>query len=162
MTFVFVVLWLGLCPSADTPGREPSPAPPPSPRRPVPLYTNEDLERVHPLRDETGVNSTPATPPASATGPASRPLSRGESFWRREAARVRARIRALADDAETVRHKLEERREERRRFLRPRGSGVSEATLLARLEALQRRMRELETDLEERARRDRALPGWLR
>src|SRR3972149_7800102 len=106
MTFVFVVLWLGLCPSADTPGREPSPARPPSPRRPVPLYTNEDLERVHPLRDETGVNSTPATPPASETGPASRPLSRGESFWRREAARGRARIRALAEDAGRLRPKL--------------------------------------------------------
>ena len=41
------------------------------------------------------------------------------------------------------------------------GSG-SEATLRAKLEALERRMRQAEDDLLDRARRDGALPGWLR
>ena len=34
----------------------------------VPVYTNEDLERVHPFRDETGVASVPAFPPGERPG----------------------------------------------------------------------------------------------
>jgi hypothetical protein len=36
------------------------------------------------------------------------------------------------------------------------------ATLRARIEALERRMKQMDIDLSERARRARALPGWLR
>ena len=39
---------------------------------------------------------------------------------------------------------------------------IPAATLRARLVALGRRMRQMEEDLSERARRERALPGWLR
>ena len=38
----------------------------------------------------------------------------------------------------------------------------SEATLRTKLGALERRMRQIEDDLADRARRDGALPGWLR
>jgi hypothetical protein len=125
----------------------------------VRVYTNEDLERVHALRGETGVLSTPAAQPEPADTP--RPRGRGEAEWRREAARVRAQMELLAAQAEELRRKLEASREEGRRVL-GRRRGPSESALLARIEALTRRMDRLEADLLERARRDGALPGWLR
>jgi septal ring factor EnvC (AmiA/AmiB activator) len=132
------------------------------------VYTNEDLERVHPLRHETGVSSVPAVAPseaATAPEPTGRSRRRGEEYWRREARRVRDRVRTLAGQAATLRAQLAEREEERRRFAyRRRGSSASgsDATLRARLETTEHRMRELEDELQERARREGALPGWLR
>jgi hypothetical protein len=155
--------------------------PPPSPQRPpVRVYTNEDLDRVRPFRNETGVASVPAVAP---DGPASRSRAgaldgrgsalvdahgRGEDYWRREAERVRDRMRAMATQADELRLRLAERSEEASHALtRGRrgssGSGAtSAASLRARIAALESRMKEMETDLSERARRARALPGWLR
>jgi septal ring factor EnvC (AmiA/AmiB activator) len=135
-------------------------------RPPARVYTNQDLERVHPYRNETGVASVPAAPSGGAEArpdPDSRARARSEAYWRREAARVRERVRALEAQAADVRASLAEREQERRTLVRRRGgSGTSEATLQARLSALEHRRRQLETDLEDRARRAGALPGWLR
>src|SRR3954470_6802110 len=49
-----LVLWV---PAASAAAQEPRE------KKPVPVYTNEDLDRVAPHRDETGVNSQPAAPP---------------------------------------------------------------------------------------------------
>jgi hypothetical protein len=72
----------------------------------------------------------------------------------------------METQADELRLKIAERAEEAgRQITRGRRGSSGEgsaATLRARLFALERRMREMEVDLSERARRARALPGWLR
>jgi septal ring factor EnvC (AmiA/AmiB activator) len=147
-------------------GLQAASAPTPAERPPVRVYTNEDLERVHPLREETGVASVPASPaePGPERAPQPRKVrTRGEDYWRREAARVRRRVAALAARAEALQSTLAEREEERRHTLgRRRRGGSSDATLERRLATIERQMRHLEEELRERARREGALPGWLR
>jgi hypothetical protein len=149
-------------------------------RPPARLYTNDDLERVRPFRDETGAANAPANPAAFAPEPArerTRGSERGsrvqgEAYWRAEARRVRLRVAALRDEIAALDAQAAEREAERRREPlgggrtgRARGGragGGPSPALEGRRAALQRRIRELEDDLEERARRERALPGWLR
>ena len=145
------------------------------PERPAPrVYTNEDLDRVHRLRDQTGVHSVPAEAPDT---PAPRALDspgaalvdahgRGEEYWRREAERVRDRVRAMEIEADELRLRIAERAGEESLTLgRSRrgwtGAG-SAASLRARIDVLERRVKQMDVDLSERARRARALPGWLR
>jgi|MudIll2142460700_1097286.scaffolds.fasta_scaffold168758_2 hypothetical protein len=135
---------------------------------PVRLYTNEDLDRVRPFRDETGVSSVPAVPAGDReTRPPAgeRQKARGEAYWRREAERVRDRVQAVEARAAELRAQIAERAEEASRGTRGRrsssGSG-STATLRAKLASLESRIRQLEDNLAERARREGALPGWLR
>jgi len=158
MTTLLAVLLLAQAESA--------PPPSPSPPDPVPLYTNDDLERVRPFRAETGVASVPAFAPAAAgsrSRPAATPRVRGEEYWRKEAARVRERVASLRAQAEELRATLAEREARRRHTLgRSRDGGASEARLEARLAGIERRIRLVEDELRERARRQGALPGWLR
>lgn len=166
---VVVSLALGLLALA-TSARGADAAPPAPPPRPaVRVYTNEDLDRVHPLRGETGVHSAPAEAPAEASPddpPATR--GRGEAYWRREAARVREKVLSLDASAAELRARLAEQRDEAARLAgRRRGGSASTgasslAGMRARLRSLERRIRSAEDDLFDRARRDGALPGWLR
>jgi hypothetical protein len=134
-------------------------AEPPRPR----VYTNEDLDRVSPRRGETGVLSTPAAPSAAGE-PGSRPrddepAGAREAHWRREADRLRERLQPLRDQADVLREQMDER--SRTPGVKP----VTDPKLLAlgrRLASLEARIRDAELRLEERARRARALPGWLR
>ncbi len=148
-------VWLGLllltAPQA-APAQEKKPV--------VPLYTNDDLERVAPYRNQTGVASVPATEtaraaPAPAPAP---PRGRGEGYWRREADRVRQQVRKLEAQAATVRSRMEaeKARPQRSRSAR-RGPDLETRLLALRLEA-----RQIEDALADRGRRDGALPGWLR
>jgi len=157
-------LSLVLCLPAATPA---SPNPTPTPRPPARVYTNADLERVHPHAAETGVSSVPAA--AASDGRSDRASEprrpgRGETHWRAEAARVRERLRALEERAAELRAKIAERASQPqvfgRRSTTPRGASLS--SLEASLAAVELRARRLQEDLEERARRDGALPGWLR
>ena len=145
------------------------------PGRPAPrVYTNEDLDRVHRLRDQTGVHSVPAAAPDTEApraldGPGAAlvdAFGRGEEYWRREAERVRDRVRALEIEADELRLRVAERAEEEGRSVgRDRRGSTgrgSVATLRARIDALERRIEQMDIDLSERARRARALPGWLR
>jgi hypothetical protein len=146
----------------------------PPPRAPARVYTNEDLDRVHPFAHETGVRSVPAVPAGeggAAPAPREPKRGRGEDFWRNEARRVRERLADLAAQRDALRAEITERESERRSTLRPSRGGRSAASLSAgspdarlhaRLASLERRMRDLEDDLLERARREGALPGWLR
>jgi hypothetical protein len=128
-------------------------------KKPVPLYTNDDLRRVAPYRDETGVNSKPgaSAPAAAARTPADR--DRGEEYWRREADRLRDRLRPLRERAAELRLRIEERRRQPRVpvYGDPQVVGMER-----RLHALEERIREAESRFEDRARRERAMPGWLR
>jgi hypothetical protein len=128
-------------------------------KKSVPLYTNEDLQRISPYRDETGVNSQPAAPPASLAGtPDTR--TRGEGYWRQEADRLRERLRPLQERAAELRLRIEERRRQP-----PRRGTVGDPqreALERRLHDLEERIRDTESRFEDRARRERAMPGWLR
>jgi len=140
----------------------------PKPKRPpARVYTNADLDRVHPFAAETGGSSVPAVAAdeASAARPAeSRRKGKGEEHWRAEAARVRERLRALEERAAELRSQIAERGSQSEVFGRRRSSAgkTSVAALQASLAAVERRARLTQEDLEERARRDGALPGWLR
>lgn len=142
-------------------------------RPPARVYTNADLDRVHDRSHETGVVSVPAFTAADRrariAADEDRPRSRGETYWREEARRVRERIAELADKAEDVKARIAAQAEEQRHFARSSRSRNGRSSLsgpdpaaTARLRALELRMRALEDDLLERARRDGALPGWLR
>jgi predicted RNase H-like nuclease (RuvC/YqgF family) len=131
------------------------------------VYTNADLDRVHPFAAQTGGSSTPAVasePEAAEREPRRR--GRGEPYWRDEAARVRERVRALEERAASLRARIAERSRETPLYGR-RGAATSSrsnglAQLQAALAALERRIQSTQYDLDERARRDGALPGWLR
>ena len=83
---------------------------------------------------------------------------------------MRERVAALAAQADELRARLAAEEDERQHFARTSRSSRSRASLAgdadpvgkARLAAIALRMRALEDDLAERARRDGALPGWLR
>jgi hypothetical protein len=167
-------LALGLslvAPSSSGAADEPAPAS----TRPKPrLYTNEDLERVHPFAAETGVRSEPAVEAAPADASPeraprreSRSARQGEAYWRGEADRVRQKVRSLEERAAALRARIAERSSRSEVFGR-RGSTASSsrtaqlASLQSSLAAVEARVRHLEEDLAERARRAGALPGWLR
>jgi hypothetical protein len=137
-------------------------------KKPAPLYTNDDLRRVSPYRDETGGSSPPAdvAPAPAARGSATKGRIRGEEYWRREADRLRDRLRPLRERAAELRLTIEERRlgaeaGRRRRGSRP-GITVPVTALEHRLRMLEDRIREAESRLEDRARREGAMPGWMR
>ena len=141
----------------------------PKARPPVRAYTNADLERVHPFAAQTGASSVPAAPADQDSMAERDPVSRGqgEAYWRREAAAVRERLRALEERAEGLRTRIAERERARDDTVygnRKRSSpgSASVASLRASLAAVERRIGKTQDDLEERARRDGALPGWLR
>jgi hypothetical protein len=134
-----------------------------SEKPPVPTYTNADLDRIAPYRGDTGVLSRPASTPASE--PASRPSGprHDETYWRQEADHLHDQIRALHQRADEIRIRLASppRQAQGRK-------GAASATtdpgpaLKARLAAIESEIRDREDRFEERARREGALPGWLR
>jgi hypothetical protein len=136
----------------------------------APLYTNDDLDRVAPRRGEVGAftttttttTATTTTAPARKDGRAEapdRPAKRGEDYWRKEAQRTRNRVRPLRERLDKLRDQIAGR--ERLPEVRP----VTDPQLQAwrkSAAALEERIREEEERLEDRARREGALPGWLR
>jgi hypothetical protein len=130
-------------------------------KRAVPLYTNEDLERVAPYRGQTGVT----TKRAPETAPKEKPAARGsegrraEAFWRREAQRVRERTRPVLESIAELRRRIDER------WRKPGVLASQDPQIQAwqqKLRTLEQRVRAWEDELEERARREGAMPGWLR
>lgn len=135
-------------------------APEPSPSPAVRVYTKADLDRLAARRDEGGVFTTSSTPePVAADKPARASSGQGEEYWRREAEKMRDRVRPLREKADLLRERIDERR--RKPGVRP----YSDPGIVALERDLARVLelaRELEERLEDRARRARALPGWLR
>jgi hypothetical protein len=130
-------------------------------RRATPTYTNEDLDRMAPRRGETGVLSKPASREDSRMAPERK--ARGEAYWRREVERLRTRLRPLRERAAQLRERLQELRTDPGQEPPRRGSRKASAEALARrLDSLEAEIRDREDELHERARRERALPGWLR
>ena len=127
------------------------------------VYTNDDLERVAPYRDQTGVNQKPAAPPAREAVPprprAAQTDVRDESYWRREADRTAKEVRGLRVEAAELADRVGRRRREQ--GVLP-YSDPEVVALEAKRWALEEEAREAQNKLEERARRAGALPGWLR
>jgi hypothetical protein len=139
--------------------------------KPARVYTNEDLDRVAPRRGETGVLSRPAAVPArksSSPEPAERVggAKRSEDYWRREAARVQAQVRTLQEQVSRLREQIERAAHRssggKSRPGRVREAWAAEDDRARRLRDLETRARELESNLEDRARREGVPPGWLR
>lgn len=139
----------------------------------VPVYTNDDLDRVRPFRNETGVASVPAFRPDERQGRSSGSDAAGskargrdadrhsEEYWRAQAERVRERLRKLADQAGELQRRIAAARPRSGPSGRRREAPDTSAWQ-AQLAALEERRREIEGDLLDRARREGALPGWLR
>ena len=115
-------------------------------RSEVRTYTNEDLDRVAPFRGQTGALSEPAVSSDERTVPArssasddSTQRARDEAYWRREADRVREKVRTLDDQAADLRSRIDALATGATRFSsrsgRSSGSNSSE-TLERRLERL--------------------------
>jgi hypothetical protein len=124
------------------------------------VYTNEDLARVSPRRGETGGESRPAPPAVAESAPDAAPTKGGgEAYWRGEAERVRRRVEPWRDTAADLRAKITQRQAAPgvRPYTDPQVRAWQQ-----RLAALEARIRDAEDRFEERARRARALPGWLR
>lgn len=139
--------------------------------RPVPTYTNDDLRRVAPLRDQTGVSSEPAADEPDAApsprrrraggvaGPRAKGRERGEDYWRREGERVDDRVRPLEKQIDSLQRKIDARR--RLPDVRP----YTDPQLVEwrrQTDELRTEIRILRERLEDRARREGAPPGWLR
>lgn len=134
----------------------------PRPKDAVRVYGNQDLDRVHAQREETGSSSVPAVseiaPRPSTRSPAAR--TSGEDFWRKEAEAHRARVAALQrslaelQDKAAVKHPAP--------TYGRRTAAASPPPFDRRIAALQARIRDEETHFLDRARREGALPGWLR
>jgi len=142
-------------------------------KKEVRVYTNEDLEAVRPYRGETGVESKPAVPETeragtsrqelggdgAAAGRKRRSAEGDEEQWRAAAERLREKLQAPRDKADELRRQIEERRRQ------PGVLPYSDPQIVAaqrRLELIERRIREAESSFEDRARRNGALPGWIR
>jgi hypothetical protein len=142
-------------------------------KKPARVYTNEDLEAVRPYRDETGVASKPAVPESeragtprqeqggggATAGRSRRSAEDDEEHWRSQAERLREKLQPARDRADDLRRKIEERRRQ------PGVLPYTDPQIVAaqrRLEVLERRIREAESNFEDRARRNGALPGWIR
>ena len=125
------------------------------------VYTNDDLARMRPLRGETGVLSQVTQASSAAAQPReSRRTDRAdEAYWRREADRVRERIRPLEKRMATLRRHIDER------WRLPGVAPMTDPKLIEwrrELKEVEADVREHQDRLEERARRDGALSGWLR
>ena len=144
-------------------------------KRAAVVYTNDDLARMAPLRGETGVTSVPAFRPAERQVEKAA-VAHGEGYWRAEADKVQGDLRRLRPEADQVRGRIESLKREAREAafrtaMSPRskpsqGRGDGYET---RIVALQDQLRQIELDtrerearLEDRARHEGALPGWIR
>jgi hypothetical protein len=125
------------------------------------VYTNDDLDRVAPYRDQTGVASKPAVAPGEIVRERGTPqdAAREERYWRQQADRTAEQVRRLREQATALAERVEEMR--RKPGVHP-YSDPRIVSLHPRRQARAARARDAELRLLERARRAGALPGWLR
>jgi hypothetical protein len=129
------------------------------------VYTNDDLARLSASRGETGVLSQPdrAREPANTRDAASRATAarHGEAYWRQQAEALRRRLEALRDRIQQVRRRMDERAARPKRRGAPETDPLRDSDLAA-IARLRARLHDEEDRFLERARREGALPGWLR
>jgi len=130
------------------------------------VFTNADLERVAACRYQTGVQSeigAPASEKASKAPPSSSrgavPPETSEASWRSQWRTVDQKVRRLRREAQELRQEAAEAPRDPKK--KPTGRRSS-ALLVTRARSLEAEALELEEEFQERARREGALPGWLR
>jgi chromosome segregation ATPase len=135
----------------------------------VPCYTNADLDRVSSLRGQTGVLSEVAAPTAAdrkAEKEEEREehhRSKAERTWRQAARRHRAQVRRLEKRlAALQRRKDAYERRRRTQMMKGKIPDPPSKDFDTQIAELQEEIRQSESDFLDRARRDGALPGWLR
>ncbi|MBI3932174.1 MAG: hypothetical protein HY317_02055 [Acidobacteria bacterium] len=125
-------------------------------------YTNEDLERVAPYRDQMGAWTVDGPGPGAGKAPTpdrqATAQEATERRWRREARRLQERLAPRKKRADELRQRIEERRH---------ATGApwkdpQRERLESELEAVEFLIRQAEDAFEERARKAGALPGWIR
>jgi len=135
----------------------------PRPRESPRIYGNHDLDRVHAQREEVGFASVPAVTEKEAgpsSGATAKPKS-GEEFWRREAETHRARLAALQRTLAELQDKAAAAR--RAATGQSRKNAANPApSFERRIAAVEARIHDEEMRFLDRARREGALPGWLR
>ena len=134
------------------------------------VFTNADLELMAACRYQTGAQSEVGTAPtATAQKPQRRPAAgaviaprrtdAAEADWRAQWRSVDQKARRLRREARELRQEAGEAPRDPKK--RPTGRR-SPSLLIARALALESEAGDLEADFQEGARREGALPGWLR
>ncbi|MBK5256847.1 MAG: hypothetical protein JJE39_12500 [Vicinamibacteria bacterium] len=129
------------------------------------VFTNADLERMAACRYQTGAESRPGSR-SRTSGPPPTRRSTGPMAKDGAGADWRAQWRAIDQKARRLRLEAKELRQEASeapRDPKKRPTGRRSPSLLeARARSLEAEAKELEDEFQERARREGALPGWLR
>jgi hypothetical protein len=128
--------------------------------KPARSFGDDDLERY---RRERAPQAVPVTPSASWPQPAGAPrdLTRERVHWRKEAQQHQREVARIEANLRRLQWRLNEKRSKRRSR-----EWLTEDPAIGLLEdsirALTEERRRLEERFRERARRDGALPGWIR
>lgn len=135
------------------------------------VFTNADLDRLAACRQQAGGLSekTPSAEPAVPTpGRRGRPSApemgttgrdHAEADWRAQWRSIDQKARHLRREARELRQEAEQAPRDPKK--KPTGRR-SPSILVSRAESLEAEARELEDEFQARARREGALPGWLR
>ncbi len=174
MTFLHLPLVAAALALATPPPDCSRPITPPGERR---VFTNADLERIaacrkqsdaRPAPDEPSAEEPPARGPRTTARPGrsenpgegdTRAGDALEADWRARWRSVDQKVRRLRREAEELRHEANEAPRDPKK--KPTGRR-SPQVLLRRAEALEAEAAEIEDDFQAQARREGALPGWLR
>jgi hypothetical protein len=133
------------------------------------VFTNADLERMAACRQQTGTPTEASTPPpekspqrarSSKAAPTSAaPDAALEADWRARWRSVDQKVRRLREEAYELRQEASEAPRDPKK--QPKGRR-SPSLLISRALSLENEARRLDDEFQENARREGALPGWLR
>lgn len=135
------------------------------------VFTNADLDRLAACRRQAGDEAEKAPPAEPETATPRRrgrslapevgtaPRDNAEADWRARWRSIDQKARHLRREARELRQEAEQAPRDPKK--KPTGRRAP-AILLSRAESLEAEARELEDEFQARARREGALPGWLR
>ncbi len=128
--------------------------------RPAIAFDDDDLERYRRARaPETSLPAPPTAPPPPPAAP--RDLTREKVHWRKESERHEREVARIAANLRRLEWRLNEKRSRRRSrdwLTEDPAIGLLEDSILS----LTEERRRLEERFRERARKEGALPGWIR
>lgn len=127
--------------------------------KPVPTFSDDDLERYRRARAPETPAAVSAAPPRPAATP--RDLTREKVYWRKESEQHQREVARIEAHLRRLEWRLNEKRSRRRNrdwLTEDPAIGLLEDSIRSLTEERQR----LEERFRERARKEGALPGWLR
>ena len=127
--------------------------------KPARSFSDDDLERYRRGRAPDSVPTTPTAAPPPVAAP--RDLTRERVYWRKEAQQHQREVAKIEAKLRRLEWRLNEKRSRRRSR-----EWLTEDAAIGLLEdsirALSEERRRLEEGFRERARKEGALPGWVR